>query len=186
MPGATTGQIQRAIRGLTLGTVKSYDAAKVRSWETAMDEFDQQFQLPVSGTIDARGVWVPIDVSFDVTMISSPDRGNELSSPLFTYGVEFITGRPFITVGVTRWSASGEVGIGGASLEVGAFMPGARKLTTFAATVHLNFQGFGSPNPLPDEVDEDEEADLSGAADQSSGEVVDTDLTSFDEDPPDA
>lgn len=178
MGDVTVGAVQRAVRGMTLGTVKSFQAARERQWTGAIDEYDQQFQVPFSGKVGKAPVWTTFDVSFAVTFMYAPDeRESPYPNPLFTYGIEFIKGHAFYTCGVLRWASNGALGVGGATIEVGALRPAARKPADLQAVLHLNFQGFGSPNQLPgEETDEDSETDLSGGEVPGAGQPSDIDI----------
>lgn len=182
--GVSVGQVQRAVRGLTFGTVKAADAAQTRQWTGAIDEYDQQFQVPFGGLIGKSPMWANLDVTFDVTFMYAPDeRDSPYPNPLFTYGLEFLKGHAFVTAAVVAWAGNGDLGVHGATLTIGAMMPAATKLHELYGLLHLNFEGYASPEPDPDETDTDEETDLTGGEPDGTGEDTDIDLGDTPEDP---
>lgn len=175
--GVTVGSITRSIRGITLGSLQAYQDKRVRDWEGAKDEYDQQFQVPVSATIvpfpnaGSTGTNTPqitrdmmqakIHVDFDVNFLYEPnERANGLTVPHFTYGVEFKSGTPcLLTAMVSAWSGGGVDGYAGADVILVVGFPGSRKQMQFNGIVHLNFQGYAMPTYAgePETISEDED-----------------------------
>lgn len=144
-PGVPADATARAVTGMSIGAIKSWQEMRERVWTMALDEYDEQYQADIVVEAAAAPVWQTADVSFELTFVFEPERDSPYETPIFTYGVEYKSGDPmFLSVMVKEWKKD-EQGVNGCTLLVGAHAPGATKLTRFTGILHLNFQGYGSP-----------------------------------------
>lgn len=153
--GVPTDATARAVVGMSIGAIKSWQDMRERIWAEALDEYDQQWQIDVSVQTTNAPVWIEKDILFNLVFVVEAERDSPYSTPLFTYGVEYISGTPvFFQVYVKTWNKSVQ-GVMGCKLWIGAVNPGNNpKIVTCKATLHLNFQGFGGP--VSDETEGDE------------------------------
>lgn len=163
------GAAMRSIRALTIGSIIASDRRRQLDRDEAMQELDQQFQLPISGVATAVPVWQDVEIAFDVTLLDAPDmRETPYSEPLVTHGV-FCADDVFVTVAVAAWIRDEQQNFAGARVRIGvvAFFEDPVLMPTFTAQavapvettrrfrgdIHLNFSGFGSPD-FPDNTED--------------------------------
>lgn len=151
--GVSNDATARAVVGMSIGAIQSWQQMRERIWAESLDEYDEQFQASV--TIETDGaVWLEKDLSFGLMFVTEPNRNSPYSTPLFTYGVEWQSGEPmFIQVMVKQWARS-EQGVGGCKLLIGAVNPVSGKMKKFVGLLHLNFQGYGGPKNTEGEDEE--------------------------------
>lgn len=154
--GVSTNALARSIQALTFGSVKSYDTLTRRLAREGLGELDQQFQLPIAGSVGPSAAWSTVTVKFATVLIEAIDeRHSPYADPLFTYGAVISSGDAcMVSCSVRRWLTDG-VFYTGADLDVGVVRPGAVAATPFKGEIHLNFQGYGTPDT--DEEDGDEQ-----------------------------
>lgn len=144
----------RAVAGMSIGAIKSWQEMRERVWQDAMDEYDHQFQAQINIECGNTFVWMEKDISFDLIFLLEPTRDSPYSTPLFTYGLELLTGTPLlITLMVKQWVKDVQ-GVRGCRLLIGAVNPGQDKIVQFIGKLHLNFQGYATK--VPEEGEEDE------------------------------
>jgi len=155
-----TSAVQRAVAGITLGTVSAYDAKKTEDWKGALDEYDQQFRVNFKAVVDYQTRWVAAGVKFNVAFVTEPARESPyLATPTFTSGWQFTNTRDnnagpggmesqpvLVTICLTGYhSNEDKSALVGANVLIGMCNPGVRKKVLTAGAVHLNFQGYGAP-----------------------------------------
>lgn len=153
-PGVSTDATARAVTGMSIGAIKSWQEMRERVWTEALDEYDQQYQAPVTIECNNVPVWADVRIEFDLVFVLEPSRESDYENPTFTFGMEYASGEPlFFSVLVKEWSKD-EQGVNGCVLSVGAFNPASGKMVRFTGIIHLNFQGYGGP--VSDETEDDE------------------------------
>lgn len=147
--GVNTHALARSIRAMTLGTLRDYQDARERFARFAMGELDQQYQLPIAGVVGQVPAWSTVTITFDAPFVDGyDDRRAHLIDPLFTFGTILTAGTPaFVSCHVRRWITDADGNYTGAELEVGIHRPGVTTPQPFAGELHLNFQGYGMPEP---------------------------------------
>lgn len=155
-----TSAVQRAVAGITLGTVSAYDTKKIEDWKGGLDEYDQQYRVNFKAVVDYQVRWVAASVGFDVAFVNEPSRDSPYAaSPTFTYGWEFSATRDnnagpsgmestpvMVTICLTGYRSNEDgTALIGASVLIGMCNPGVRKKVLAAGVAHLNFQGYGAP-----------------------------------------
>jgi hypothetical protein len=160
--GATPSTLARSLRAMTLGTVKSYNDRRDQYAAEALGEIDQQFQVTLSGGLGGLGggtaAWGELELAFSVPFVNgSEDRSVPFAYPLVTYGSVVTSGGPLmVACNVKRWKVDEDYVLG-ATLEIGVLRTdGGGDYGVYAGELHLNFQGWGAPNPP--------EADIEGMA----------------------
>jgi hypothetical protein len=110
----------RSIRALTVGALIASDRRKALDRQEALQELNQQFQLPISGGASAFPVWQEIEVEFSLALLDAPDmRETPYSDPIVTYGV--VCGDNIaVTVNVAAWIRNDEKDVAGARQGFGA------------------------------------------------------------------
>lgn len=148
-------QTQRAVSSMTLGVLQGYVKRRESDWTDAMDEYDAQFQIPISATVGDRAAWATVQVEFPTTFVvdaPAKTRDNGLDRPLFTYGVE--GGGMFVCAAVSGWIKD-DLGYTGAVVSVGIVNPGVKRKGSYTGLLHMNFQGYGAPlYPTNEETDD--------------------------------
>lgn len=152
--GVSSDATARAVTGMSIGAIKSWQQMRERIWQESLDEYDQQYQTEITVECNNKGVWAEAEILFDLVFVFEPSRDSDYETPLFTYGVEMTSGTPvFISVHVKAWRKD-EQGVSGCTLAVGAVNPGSVKMVEFKGKLHLNFQGYGGP--ASDETEDQE------------------------------
>lgn len=154
--GVNSGATSRAVMGMSIGAIKSWQERRERVWSEGLDEYDQQFQAPFTIETTDAGTWITkLPILFNLCFINDPTaRDSDYQTPIFTYGIEMTGGDPlFMTVMVTEWIRSVQ-GVTGAYCAVGGHNPGSGKLVKCTGIIHFNFQGYGGP--ISDETQDSE------------------------------
>lgn len=159
-----TNATHRAVGALTLGVLQKYVERRESNYTDALDEYDSQFQVQVTGTAKDKAVWSSVDLDFPVSYLAAVDaktRESPYGTPLFTSGVESSTGAMFVHVQVSAWKTDSVTnGIIGATVTIGIVNPGVRKPGGWSGIVHLNFQGYAAPMyPTNEESDDASESE---------------------------
>lgn len=120
----------------------------------ALDERELQFQLPISGTVEATPAFGTVDLTFDIEFFDAPEmRDSPLRYPQFSFGY-FIdptdqdesnpTGAVMLTACVSEWVIDPRGAFTGAKVTVCVCVPGGGGFP-YSGFVHLTFQGYGAP-----------------------------------------
>lgn len=143
----TTNAIGRSLEALTIGRVRASEDRQAMKANLGLTEFDQQYQVPISGAATEQITWQGIDIRFDWPFLDAPrQRGVALLVPQFTYGAVISTGGPVVVTAVVQsWSRPNADTFAGATVLVGVFAPASTDEVTFQGQAHLTFQGFGAP-----------------------------------------
>lgn len=143
-----THSLARSLAAITFGSIKSYDDVQKQLAFAGLTELDQQFQVPIAGVAGPEAAWSTLTVTFTAPLVDSPqERRSPYSDPLFTFGAVVDSGGPVVVfASVRKWTFDGWV-YTGAELDVCTFRPGAIDTVEFKGELHLNFQGYGTPDP---------------------------------------
>jgi hypothetical protein len=138
----------RAVQGMTIGTIMAREHRRAVDWEDALDEYDQQFMIPFAGDVNNHLSWADVHLDFSLVFVYNADRDNVPNAdarPVFTYGWEWKKGeRLAVMAHVSNWD-EGDNGCYGCKLWVGMFNPAVGALVHSEGIVHVNFQGYASP-----------------------------------------
>ena len=156
--GVSTHAEQRAVTGMTIGTIIAREARRKADWEDALDEYDQQFMIPYAGDVNNHLAWANVHLTFSLVFVWEASRDNVPladARPLFTYGYEWKKGEHLaVHAQVSDWDV-GDNQCTGCKLWVGMFNPAVGALVHSEGIVHLNFQGYASPVVDEDGLTED-------------------------------
>jgi hypothetical protein len=136
-----------------------------------MRERDQQIHLPISGSASQVAAWASVHVNFDLEFIGAcVGRNTNLNWPHFTYGYVITTPNPVaIMAHVSGWDQGDGWKTTGATVKWCAFAPDAPAVPyPFAGSLHLTFQGYGSPP----EIDSSELGDDLGSSVGAPGAIT--------------
>jgi hypothetical protein len=139
--------LPRVMQNLTIGVVRETQERERRALALGLQEIDQQFQIPVSGSAGTTIAWSSAAVGFDYPFAYAPGmRDSDLDVPQMTYGAVIESGTPVVlTAVVTDWTREPtDDSITGATLQIGAYSPGAAAAIDFGAFLHVTFQGYGA------------------------------------------
>lgn len=139
------GQMDRTMKGLTIGRVQGQNARKVQDELEGLLEREDQFKVEISGRAGEFPVWQEVHLVFNVEFIDpSGQRETDFERPFMTYGSYIERGGPVgVLATVTRWDVGKKNQTTGCMLAISAVSTDhARK---FRGEVHVRFQGFGAP-----------------------------------------
>lgn len=141
------GSIVRSVARLGFQLGEQQHRKQHEGAASKLTETDQQFQVPVSGEAAQLVEFSTVTVTFDETIYLAPaQRQNRLEEPHFTFGSSMQSDTPvMLTATVQKWIKDTAGNFTGAQVAIGASAAGVG-LTKFKGNVHLNFQGFSSPN----------------------------------------
>lgn len=113
-------------------------------------EFEQQFQVKLSGSAGNQWGWVDQQFNFEYPFLYAPlQRRSDLELPHFRSGIEFQAPTPTVMVTlhaiVIDWNRSEENWIVGAKVRFAVQCPTAQATAVnYNAIAHLAFQGYAS------------------------------------------
>jgi hypothetical protein len=143
------GQLDRALQALTLDI--HADSARRRHMlsDGYSGEFEQQFQVNISGT--AGNVWGFVDqaFSFEFPFLWAPlQRRSDFKTPHFRCGIELTNPTPTLVLlhaHVIGWTQSPETWIIGANVRFAVCAPSVTTTAVaYNAIAHLAFEGYAS------------------------------------------
>lgn len=138
--------ITRSIRAVSLGMVRDVDARDARKRELGMRETFQLFQVPIAGEAGANAVWTSVAVQFDYHFYYSPGTNDSaLEVPNFAFGMAALSAQVFAAAHVASWTRDPDNdAVTGATVNIGAALPGATELVSYSGSAHLTFCGWAS------------------------------------------
>jgi hypothetical protein len=138
-------RLENALKGMTLGVVRSIDNAADRAYKDGLVEREEQFQIAFSGVAEEFFAWQTAEVKFgNVFVDATGQRDSELTVPHFTYGAELESPIPVgIMAVIMAWKKTDRDETIGCTLAVGA--AATDQSTKFFGALHATFQGFGQP-----------------------------------------
>lgn len=139
-------RMERALKGLTIGTVQSLNDAADRAAKDGLIEREEQFQIEIGGTAEEFFDWSIAVVKFGTLFTNATgQRDSELEQPHFTYGASILTGTPVgVLASVMEWIETERKETVGCKLAIG--VAASDRHTKFRGFLHASFQGFGQPN----------------------------------------
>jgi hypothetical protein len=148
--GRPRGQLERALASLTVGVAQGEQERRRALYDTATGEYEQQVQVPLSGTAAAAWAYTDQPVNWEMPFLYAPlQRRVPFQTPHFTYGIEHTVGTNELVVihaMVTVWTISPQGWCVGATIRFAVAAPALDPtLTTpYAAVAHLRFQGYAT------------------------------------------
>lgn len=139
------GQMDRTMKGLTIGRVQGQNARRAQDELEGLLEREDQFKIEVAGQAGEFPEWSEVHLVFNVEFIDpSGQRETDFERPFMTYGSYIERGGPVgILATVVRWDVGKKNQTTGCMLAISAVSTDqARK---FRGEVHVRFQGFGAP-----------------------------------------
>jgi hypothetical protein len=148
--------IVRSISRMTIQTRRAIDRKSREADAYKLAETEQQFQIPVSGTLGTEPAWATSEVQFEEIFYVAPyQRDNQNPEPQVTYGYVRESGAPVIvTALVDSWVRDPESNFIGANIMIGTHDPGGAG-EDYAGRVHMTFQGYSAPRDTTDGTDGD-------------------------------
>lgn len=145
MGSLKVNRLEGALKGITLGVVRSIDNAAERAYKDGLVEREEQFQVGISGVAEEFFAWQTTEVKFgNVFVDATGQRDSELTVPHFTYGAALDSPIPVgILAVVMGWKSTPRNETIGCTLAIGA--AATDRATKFFGTLHATFQGFGQP-----------------------------------------
>jgi len=150
------GQLDRALAAITLEVFQDNKRRNHILSDGYTGEFEQQFQVAVSGT--AGNVWGFVDqaFAFEYPFLWAPlQRRSDFKTPHFRCGIELTNPQPTLVLlhaHVIGWVQSPEMWVIGANVRFAVCAPTVTTTAVaYAAIAHLAFQGYAS---LPQGVDD--------------------------------
>lgn len=154
MSGPDVQRIEKAIKGLALGTVTNMAKAREEAQKDGLIEREEQFQIAISGVAEEFLDWQEIELKFGTLFTDATgQRDSELERPQFTYGAEMTLGGPVgILACVTEWKTNERNEVIGCKLAIG--VAASDQSQKFKGYLHASFQGFGLPQNtfIPEDV----------------------------------
>lgn len=156
-----------AVAGLALDHEQALERRRGGLAADKLGEVENQFQVKVDGIATDVADWASFDVTFDVEFAYAPsDRDSNLIMPHVTHGAFFdtVSSAPSSDdqtvsvsahVAVRAWRSNVDSGaLTGATVAVAVTSPGNKDGTFYSGTIHLTFQGWGTPPEVSnDELD---------------------------------
>lgn len=143
-------RLAQGLGQLSYGDGEAKDARDAALKPLAAGQFNQQMQIPVSGNVGRTPVVKEVPVTWPypfLTRVAGSRGGNNLTSPVFTSGIEMQSPQnTIVTVQVRRWRENDSGFIVGALIRVVAWTPDANRIQEFRAIMHLNFSGYAGPS----------------------------------------
>lgn len=158
--GVQSGALERSIRAFSMDATEKHEEAVEARGQEAMGEFEQQFQVPISGEVGALITWTEVNCTFAAPFVLTDDRDNPYDYPQFWFGSVISSGPPvMVTACVRDWTTSADGDVTGAKVAVGVCRPGVDEdsFKKIKGEVHLTFQGWSAPFDDEDETSFDEE-----------------------------
>jgi hypothetical protein len=145
VPRPETGQVERAVAGLTISVLKGQKKAEEARLAEGLAETEEQLKLEISGRAEEFPIWTDLRIKFGTVFLAAPgQRDSEYDRPHFSYGYEVTEGGPVgLDACVTEWLVNDREETVGCKLAVG---PRATDYgTRFRGLIHARFQGYGAP-----------------------------------------
>lgn len=136
------GAVERALAQIVVGAVKSTREHDALNREMGFAEVEQQYQVPIEGTVGVVPIFVSVDIEFDYPMHFAPgQRDSELDRPHFWASAE-MDRDIMVTAIVREWNVNSNNGAYiGATVKI-ALVAGAT--VNYTGRIHLTFQGWGA------------------------------------------
>lgn len=135
------GSIGRLLAEVSVRTTQHVRARDDRIGNLALKEVELQFQHEIKGNAGGTPTFAKVTINFPYALLYAPgQRDTTLKEPQFTYGAR-VKPAVAISAAVEEWLRDEQSGaIVGAVVAVGASGSGE-----FKGSVHLTFQGYGTP-----------------------------------------
>jgi len=143
--GIQTGQLENAMRGLTIGTVRALDNKKKDRLIEGLAEREEQFKIEVNGRAEEFPVWTKVEINFrNVFVDGTGQRDSDFDRPTYTFGYVVPVGGPVgMDACITAWNVNDRGETVGCVMWLGARATDVPR--KFKAEVHAVFQGYGMP-----------------------------------------
>lgn len=152
-----TGNVERAVRGLTLGVMSAAKRAKAERELEGLAHVEENVKVDVVGRSEEFPIWTEVHIEFETVFIdASADQDTEFDQPHFTYGAVINKNGPCgLLACVTSWDINDRDEVTGCILAISAVATDhGRK---FQGELHARFQGYGMPadayGGLPEQLD---------------------------------
>lgn len=145
MADLEVNQLENALTGITIGTIKNLQRAEEQAEKDGLREREEQFQITVSGTAEEFAGWQTAEIRFGTAFVDATgNRDSELTQPHFTYGAKLDTPIPVGLVAVVmEWVTTERNETIGCVIAIGVLS--TDQATRFKGAIHATFQGFGQP-----------------------------------------
>mgnify|MGYP000874607797 CR=1 FL=1 len=149
---ASHHQLQRSLAAMTIGVVKARDSKRANKIPYELQEGEQQFQLPITGTAQRGVTWAKKELTFDFLFYEATGyRFVPFDSPQFSHGfvIEPVDDKEavkpiFVSAMAEYVRRDLDDAVTGAVMHVGVHSPTIEPVE-FEGYLHLTFQGYGCP-----------------------------------------
>lgn len=145
MGDLSVNPLEKALRGITIGTIKNLKEAEQRAADDGLQEREEQFQIAVSGVAQEFFDWQTVEVRFGTAFVDATgNRDSELTQPHVSTGSVLETSVPVgLLATVMSWITTERNETIGCVLAIGVCA--TDQPTKFRGALHATFQGFGQP-----------------------------------------
>ena len=140
-----TGNVERAVRGLTLGVMSAAKRAKEQRELEGLSHIEENIKVDVVGRAEEFPIWTQVHLEFETVFIdASGQQDTEFDRPHFTYGAVVTKNGPVgILSCVVDWDVNDREEVTGCILAISAVATDHGR--RFQGEVHARFQGYGMP-----------------------------------------
>lgn len=152
-PSVSTHALSRAVVRMARDGVVDLERRRAATGYDQLGEIEQQFQLPIEGSVIATPVWTDITIEFDVDFFEAQEqRDSPLTLPQMYVGAtltvtdedEDDAGGVAYSVFVIDWDDDDRAAYTGCTVRVGMWNPDGTPVSV-EGLLHLTFQGYGAP-----------------------------------------
>jgi hypothetical protein len=153
MPEPQGNRIEKAMKGLTIGTVQGLKEAERKFKTDGLQEVEEQIWVEFGGRAEEFAIWATKDLEFSQHFVDATgNRDSPFERPHFTYGVVLDSATPVgVLVAVMHYRTNERNETVGATVALG--IVSTDQSVNVKGRVNLTFQGYGQePNGLADEA----------------------------------
>jgi hypothetical protein len=153
MPEPQGNRIEKAMKGLTIGTVEGLREAERDFKVDGLQEVEEQVWLDFGGRAEEFAAWATKDIEFSQHFVDATgNRDSPFDRPHFTYGVVLDSPTPVgVLVAVMYYRTNERNETIGATVAIG--IASTDQSVNVKGRVNLTFQGYGQePSGLADEA----------------------------------
>ena len=147
--GRPRGQLERSLVALTIGMHQGAKDRRNALASSHSGEYDQQIQLAVSGQATSTWVFTDTPVTWEHPFVYAPlQRDPPFLTPHVSTHIEFTSVPSDLVVAnahLIGWIQNAQNWFIGATVRVAVCAPLAPGTVSYAANVHLTFEGYACP-----------------------------------------
>lgn len=145
MPGADLNRLERAMKGITIGVVRSTEDRKAQRSLEGLEDREERLVIGIEGRAEEFPAWDEVEVTFATVFVNGTGmRDTELIRPHITYGGVCEHGGPVgFMATVMEWKTNKRDETIGATFAIAAVATDEAR--TFRGEVHITVTGYGAP-----------------------------------------